>query len=115
VCRAILADDEARLREAMYAIGYAHPEDPEAMTRNAVAIIRLACEPLTHRGPYDFAGSGLLVRGRNLGLEVAFGKGLRSPPAETLFLHRKLVGTYMICAKLHARVNVHALIERFLQ
>jgi hypothetical protein len=55
------------------------------------------------------------VRGRNLGLEAVFGKGLRSPPPETLFLHRKLVGTYLICAKLRARVNVHALIERFVQ
>ncbi len=112
VCRAVLADDETALREAMYSIGYAHPQDPEAMTRNAVDVIRLACEPLTHRGPYDFAGSGLLVRGRNLGLDVVFGKGLRSPPAETLFLHRKLVGTFMICAKLRARVNIHALIEK---
>jgi predicted unusual protein kinase regulating ubiquinone biosynthesis (AarF/ABC1/UbiB family) len=115
VCRAVLADDERALLEALYAIGYAHPDDPEPMTRNALAIIRLACEPLTHRGPYDFAGSGLLVRGRDLGLDAVFGKGLRSPPAETLFLHRKLVGTFMICAKLHARVNVHALIERFVQ
>jgi predicted unusual protein kinase regulating ubiquinone biosynthesis (AarF/ABC1/UbiB family) len=115
VCRAVLADDERALLEALYAIGYAHPDDPEPMTRNALAIIRLACEPLTHRGPYDFAGSGLLVRGRDFGLDAVFGKGLRSPPAETLFLHRKLVGTFMICAKLHARVNVHALIERFVQ
>jgi predicted unusual protein kinase regulating ubiquinone biosynthesis (AarF/ABC1/UbiB family) len=115
VCRAVLADDERALLEALYAIGYAHPDDPEPMTRNALAIIRLACEPLTHRGPYDFAGSGLLVRGRDLGLDAVFGKGLRSPPAETLFLHRKLVGTFMICAKLRARVNVHALIERFVQ
>jgi predicted unusual protein kinase regulating ubiquinone biosynthesis (AarF/ABC1/UbiB family) len=113
-CRAILADDDAALREAMYEIGYAHPDDPEAMTHNSLDIVRLACEPLAHRGPYDFAGSGLMVRGRDLGLAVAFGKGLRSPPPETIFLHRKLIGTFLICAKLHARVNVHAAIEKYL-
>jgi predicted unusual protein kinase regulating ubiquinone biosynthesis (AarF/ABC1/UbiB family) len=113
-CRAILANDEAALLEAVFEIGYAHPDDPEAMTRNSVAIVRLACEPLAHRGPYDFAGSGLMARARDLGLAVAFGKGLRSPPPETIFLHRKLIGTFLICAKLHARVNVHAAIEKYL-
>jgi predicted unusual protein kinase regulating ubiquinone biosynthesis (AarF/ABC1/UbiB family) len=114
ICRAMIAGDDSALREAMFAIGYAHPDDPEAMIRNAADILRLACEPLVHRGPYDFAGSGLAVRARDLGLAVAFGKGLRSPPPATIFLHRKLIGTFLICAKLRARVNVHAIIERFI-
>jgi predicted unusual protein kinase regulating ubiquinone biosynthesis (AarF/ABC1/UbiB family) len=113
-CRALLADDEHALREAIFAIGYAHPDDPEPMIRNAADIIRLACEPLAHRGPYDFAASGLAFRARDLGLAVAFGKGLRSPPPATMFLHRKLIGTFLICARLRARVNVHAVIEKFL-
>lgn len=113
-CRAVLAGDRDGVRAAAFEIGYAHPDDPEAMIRNAVEIIELACEPLAHRGPYDFAGSRLVTRGRDLGLEVLFGQGLRSPPPETLFLHRKLIGTFLVCAKLRARVNVHALIERFL-
>ena len=114
ICRAVIAGDDAALREGIFAVGYAHPDDPEVMTGNAMAIIRLACEPLVHRGPYDFAGSGLVVRARDLGLAVAFGKGMRSPPPASLFLHRKLIGTYMICARLRARVNVHAVIEKFL-
>jgi aarF domain-containing kinase len=113
-CRAVLAGDRDRVRAAAFDIGYAHPDDPEAMIQNAVEIIELACEPLVHRGLYDFAGSRLVTRGRDLSLEVLFGQGLRSPPPETLFLHRKLVGTFLVCAKLKARVNVHALVERFL-
>jgi predicted unusual protein kinase regulating ubiquinone biosynthesis (AarF/ABC1/UbiB family) len=114
VCRAVLAADEAKLREAMFEIGYAHPDDPPAMTRNALDMVRLVCEPLAHRGVFDFAASGLAERARDLGLAAAFGKGMRSPPPATLFLHRKLIGTFLICARLRARVNVHALIERFL-
>ena len=38
---------------------------------------------------------------------------LKAPPPDTMFLHRKLIGTFLICARLHARVNVHALIEKF--
>jgi predicted unusual protein kinase regulating ubiquinone biosynthesis (AarF/ABC1/UbiB family) len=113
-CRALIAEDDRALREAMFAIGYAHPDDPEPMIRNAADVIRLACEPLVHRGFYDFAASGLAFRARDLGLAVAFGKGLRSPPPATIFLHRKLIGTFLICARLRARVNVHAIIERFI-
>lgn len=113
-CRAVLARDERDIREAAFEIGYAHPEDPEAMIRGAVEIIQLVCEPITHRGAYDFADSGLIGRARDLGLDVAFRRGLRSPPPETMFLHRKLVGTFLVCARLRARVNAHALIEPFL-
>jgi len=113
-CRAVLARDEPGIREAAFEIGYAHPEDPAEMVRGAVEIIQLVCEPLSYRGAYDFAASGLLGRGRDLSLAVAFKHGLRSPPPETMFLHRKLVGTFLVCAKLRARINVHALIERFL-
>ena len=113
VCRAVIARDKAGIREAAFAIGYAGPEDSEEMVRGTVEIMELVCEPLAHRGPYDFANSGLIGRARDLGLALVFRSGLRSPPPETIFLHRKLLGNFLICARLHARVNVHALIERF--
>jgi predicted unusual protein kinase regulating ubiquinone biosynthesis (AarF/ABC1/UbiB family) len=113
ICRAILAGDRAGIRDAAFDIGYASPDDPPSMTEGALDIIELVCEPLAHRGPYDFAGSGLIGRARDLGLSVVFDGGLRSPPPETIFLHRKLLGTFLVCSRLRARVNVHALIERF--
>jgi hypothetical protein len=57
----------------------------------------------------------LLIRGRDLGLEVAMRSGLRSPPPETLFLHRKLIGTFLICARLRAKINVHALVDQYVR
>lgn len=114
IVRALLAGDEEALREGAFATRYADPGDPEDMISNAIEIIRLVCEPLTHRGSYDFAGSGLALRARDRGLSAVFGKGLRPPPPETMFLHRKLVGTFLACARLRAQVNVHALVRRFL-
>jgi predicted unusual protein kinase regulating ubiquinone biosynthesis (AarF/ABC1/UbiB family) len=113
-CRGVIAGDEDAIREAVFEIGYARRDDPEPMVRNAVNIIRLVCEPLAHRGPYDFAASGLVGRGRDLSFKVLLGEGLRAPPPETLFLHRKLLGTFLICTRFRAHINVHALIERFL-
>lgn len=114
VCRAVLAGDAGGIRDAATEIGYIRPDDPSERVQGVVEIIRLVCEPLTHRGPYDFAASGMMGRVRDLGLSVAMKQGLRSPPPETIFLHRKLLGTFLICSRLRARVNVHALIERHL-
>jgi predicted unusual protein kinase regulating ubiquinone biosynthesis (AarF/ABC1/UbiB family) len=114
ICRGVIAGDDSVIRAAAIEIGYVRPGDPEQMIRNAVDIIRLACEPLTQHGPFDFAGSRLILRIRDRGIEAAFSGGLRSPPPQTMFLHRKLIGTFLVCARLHAHVNVHALVRRFL-
>jgi predicted unusual protein kinase regulating ubiquinone biosynthesis (AarF/ABC1/UbiB family) len=112
VCRAVVAGDAEGVRAAATDIGYIHPDDSPERARGVVDLIRLTCEPFAHRGPYDFAASGMIGRARDLALSVAMKQGLRSPPPQTIFLHRKLLGTFLICSRLRARVNVHALIER---
>ncbi len=113
-CRGVVSGNEDLIREAAFEIGYAHPGDPEPVIRNSVTVLQLVCEPLAHRGPYDFAASGLVRRAGGLSIENVMGQGMRLPPPETLFLHRKLLGTFLICTRLRASVNVHALVERFL-
>lgn len=113
-CQGLVHGNRDAIRQAVFEIGYALPDDPEPMIDNAVRIIEVACEPLAHRGIYDFAHSGLVSRARDVGLDVILGKGLRSPPPATMFLHRKLLGTFLICARLRAAINVHTLIEPFL-
>jgi predicted unusual protein kinase regulating ubiquinone biosynthesis (AarF/ABC1/UbiB family) len=114
IVRAVLAHDRAAIRDGAIEIGYAQPDDSNDMHDGVVDIIQLVCEPIAHRGSYDFSASQLASRARDLGLALAFGKGLRSPPPETIFLHRKLAGTFLACARLRARVNVHTLLEPFL-
>jgi predicted unusual protein kinase regulating ubiquinone biosynthesis (AarF/ABC1/UbiB family) len=115
-CRAILAGDRAAVRRGAVAIGYLAPADPAPRARAVVDMIMLVCEPLRHRGRYDFAASDLPLRARDLGFDLMFRQGLlRAPPPETLFLHRKLVGSYQLCARIGARVDVNALIKPFLK
>ena len=39
---------------------------------------------------------------------------LRSPPPETVFLHRKLIGSFLLCGRIRARLNVQRLMLEFL-
>lgn len=107
---AIDGDLEAIARHAV-AIGYVTRDDPPERVRAAVDVILLVCEPLRWRGPYDFAASDLPARARALGFELAVRRGLlRGPPPETIFLHRKLVGSFLLLARIRARVDAQALV-----
>lgn len=111
ICRAVMADDPQALHRQALALGYLRADTPPASAGGVIEIIRLVCEPIRHRGTYDFAASRLPLRARDLGLDVAFRRGLPSPPPATAFMHRKLVGTFLLCAMLRARVDVRSLIE----
>ncbi len=107
-------DRDAVAREAIR-IGYASADDSPERVRAMVDIVFLVCEPLRHRGRYDFPKSDLPSRVRDLGLDLWLRQGLvRSPPPETIFLHRKLVGSFLLLARIGARVDARALVLQVL-
>jgi predicted unusual protein kinase regulating ubiquinone biosynthesis (AarF/ABC1/UbiB family) len=115
ITRAVIAGDLDAVARHAVAIGYLAADDPPARVRAAVEVIQLVCEPLRHRGRYDFAASGLAARARALGIELAFRRGLlRAPPVETMFLHRKLAGSFLLLARIGARVDARALVTPLL-
>jgi aarF domain-containing kinase len=113
--RGVMRGDRQAVRAAAIAIGYLRPEDPPDRVRAAVDLMFLVCEPLRHEGRYDFARTTLAARTRDAGFDLAFKKGfLRAPPAETVFLHRKLAGTFLLSGRIRARVDVRAIVEPLL-
>ena len=77
----------------------------------AVDVIFLVCEPLRHQGAYDFPASNLPARVRDLTYELAIRRGLlRAPPPQTMFLHRKLVGSFLLLARMGAKVDARSLV-----
>jgi len=107
-------DRDAVAREAVQ-IGYAAADDSLERIQAVVDVIFLVCEPLRHLGRYDFPKSDLPSRVRALGLDLAFRRGLlRPPPPETIFLHRKLVGSFLLLARIGAHVDARALVLPFL-
>jgi predicted unusual protein kinase regulating ubiquinone biosynthesis (AarF/ABC1/UbiB family) len=115
ICRAVVAGEREAVREAAVEIGYLGADERPDRARGVVDLILLVCEPLRHRGPYDFGRSDLAARARDAGLDLMFRRGfLHAPPPETVFLHRKLVGSFLLCARIQAHVDVRSLILPFL-
>lgn len=73
-----------------------------------------ACEPLYSEGKYDFAATNLLQRLRDKGMALGFDKSYaHTPPVNTIFLHRKLGGLFLLAIKLKAQVDVRALFKPY--
>ena len=115
ICRAIIRGDRDRVARAAASLGYMQPDDPPEHADRVVDLILMICEPLGHDGVYDFGRSDLLQRAAQAGMDLVFAsEHFRSPPPATAFLHRKLVGSFLLCARIGARVPVRDLIEEFL-
>lgn len=85
---------------------YIKPEQRTAV----LDLFAQACEPLRWQGAYDFGTSNLAARIRDAGMALSLEKDYwHTPPADALFLHRKLGGLYLLAAKLRARVDVASL------
>ncbi|HEY5633869.1 MAG TPA: AarF/ABC1/UbiB kinase family protein [Burkholderiaceae bacterium] len=112
ITRAVMARDRAGVARHAIAIGYAAAGDPPENVEATTDLIMLVCEPLQHAGRYDFAASDLPARARALGFDLGLRQGLvRTPPPETMFLHRKLVGSFLMLARIGARVNARSLVR----
>lgn len=105
--RAATDGNDDDLERAAVAVGYIAAEDPASCRRSFVQILRIASEPARMSTPFAFAGSDLPQRLRDalvrLRLEDRFN---RVPPAEILYLHRKISGLYLLMSRLGAELPV---------
>jgi predicted unusual protein kinase regulating ubiquinone biosynthesis (AarF/ABC1/UbiB family) len=90
-------------------LGFLSGEEDPGARHMFVELCTLFTEPLRQRGRYDFRRSDLARRARDRGFEAATHYRLRQPPPEILFLHRKLVGSFLLCAHIGAEVDCRAL------
>ena len=105
--RAMRDGDASRVASAASGAGFIGPEDPASQSQAVVQMLLAAGEPLRHVGPYDFGGSDLFGRLFSQGRTQFFGGGFaRTPPPDLLFLQRKFVGTFLLCVRLRAQVDL---------
>jgi predicted unusual protein kinase regulating ubiquinone biosynthesis (AarF/ABC1/UbiB family) len=109
-----LNGDHELIRRTMLDIGYfgatTAPHHQDLIQR----MFAVAIEPLRQDHPFNFGQSDLLERLRDMGMVIGNDRDLlHVPPAETLFLHRKIGGMYLLATRLRARVDLAALVGRY--
>jgi predicted unusual protein kinase regulating ubiquinone biosynthesis (AarF/ABC1/UbiB family) len=116
IAKALIGEDDGAARHYAEQIGYLDSSDSSEHAERVLKVIRLVCEPIRYNRVYDFESSDLVSRARDAGFDMVFSSGgeFRVPPPETVFLHRKLVGSFLLCARIRARLNVQQLIRPFL-
>jgi len=116
IARALIDEDNGATRHYAESIGYLDEGNSDEHVERVLDMMRLMCEPIRYDRIYDFGASDLFARGRDAGMEMMLSdmSEYKVPPPETMFLHRKLLGSYMLCHRIGARVNVQKLILPFL-
>ncbi len=90
-------------------LGFLQGDETPSANAAFETLCALVVEPLRERGLYDFADSDLSRRVRDHSMGVLLRERLPRPPTESLFLHRKLAGSFLLCAHIGARVDGHSL------
>lgn len=103
--------DRATLLEVGQTLGFLTGREDAGAREMFLALLELLSEPLRAQGPYDFPHSDLARRAREASLEALNHHRLPTPPSETLFLHRKLVGSFLLAGHIGAVVESGRLFE----
>ncbi|MGY6548201.1 MAG: ABC1 kinase family protein [Roseinatronobacter sp.] len=114
LAQALLAEQSLRVGQLMTEIGYFGPAQPPERQDLITALALQASQPLRAEGPHDFGTCTLIPdlaqAGRALGAARDF---WHVPPADLLFLHRKIGGIYLLAQRLRARVALRPLVDRW--
>lgn len=114
--QASLSGDRGAVRDAALAAGFV---GPAAIARHGARIDRMidvVVGELNRPGLFDFGDRRFVAALRDPGMEIAADAGAwHIPPADILFVQRKISGTALLAARMKARVDVRALVRPWLQ
>ncbi|WP_117232839.1 ABC1 kinase family protein [Vibrio maerlii] len=111
----VLHNNEGGLNQALEQIGFFSEDIVPSQRQSILNLVTLACEPMMVDEEYDFGESGLAQKLREAGTVLSMEQDYwHTPPADAIFLHRKIAGMYLLAARLGARVNIHRLVKPYL-
>lgn len=97
-------------------LGYLRTGEPAPYRQGLCEMISTVAEPVRYQDLFDFGTSDLSRRVAELAISLRLHQRyMHLPPTDMLFLHRKLAGTYLLCARLRAQVDVNSLAAPYIQ
>ncbi len=97
-------------------LGYLRADEAAPYRQGLCEMISAVAEPMRHQGPFDFGSSDLSRRIAELAIALRLHQQyMHLPPTDVLFLHRKFAGTYLLCARLRAQVDVGSLVTPYIE
>ncbi|WP_310388357.1 AarF/ABC1/UbiB kinase family protein [Roseateles sp.] len=107
---ATMAGNHDAMAQAGLAIGYFDGHTQQRHSAAVLDLFAMALEPLCIDGAFDFGSTDMAQRLRDAGMALGLDPDFwHIPPVDSLFLHRKLGGLFLLAARLRARVNVREL------
>ncbi|MCE3219780.1 AarF/ABC1/UbiB kinase family protein [Vibrio diabolicus] len=111
----VINNDEQGLNDALEQIGFFSQTILPDQRQAILDLVKMACEPMLVDEPYDFKASGLAQKLREAGTILSMEQEYwHTPPADALFLHRKIGGMYLLAARIGAKVNIRQLVQPYL-
>ncbi|EPN8250980.1 ABC1 kinase family protein [Vibrio alginolyticus] len=111
----VVNNDEQGLNNALEQIGFFSQTILPDQRQAILDLVKMACEPMLVDEPYDFKASGLARKLREAGTILSMEQEYwHTPPADALFLHRKIGGMYLLAARIGAKVNIRQLVQPYL-
>ncbi|GMN12440.1 ABC1 kinase family protein [Altererythrobacter sp. MTPC7] len=110
-----LAGDSNKIKAEAIAAGFMSPAVIERHPERVERMIAVIVGEMSEDAPFDFGDRSFVPLLRDEGMEIAKDRQTwHLPPAETLFVQRKVSGTALLGARLGARVNVRRVVEETL-
>ncbi|HHF2918674.1 AarF/ABC1/UbiB kinase family protein [Vibrio sp. VGrn 2] len=111
----VMNNDEQCLNDALEQIGFFSQTILPDQRQAILDLVKMACEPMLVDEPYDFKASSLAQKLREAGTILSMEQEYwHTPPADALFLHRKIGGMYLLAARIGAKVNIRQLVQPYL-
>jgi predicted unusual protein kinase regulating ubiquinone biosynthesis (AarF/ABC1/UbiB family) len=108
-----LAEDSAALKAALLEVGFVSPVTLERHAPALDAMITVLIRHLGKPGLFDFADRSFIEEVRGSAETIAADRAAwHIPPADTLFVQRKVSGTALLAVRMAARLPLRDMVER---
>lgn len=112
----VITNDAAKVHQATLSIGLMSETLAPELQELIIQMCFEACEPLSNDSDYDFGTTDLGKRLQQQGMALSDNDAFwHVPPADSVFLHRKLGGVFLLACKLKASINLHSIARDFVE